>query len=129
MKLSSFDLVPGVDFLHVDHFEWATFVLKYFQDFATPEMAKALCNPPAQIDQELLSYWDGHMTDKKGVISHYLPVRCLRCPQEPGPQRHTITRRNIKLHILVKHEKVAMKDLKVARKRLFVREGVDWEWF
>jgi hypothetical protein len=30
MKLSSFDLVPGVDFLHVDHFEWATFVLKYF---------------------------------------------------------------------------------------------------
>ena len=22
-----------------------------------------------------------------------------------------------------------MKDIKVARKRLFIREGVDWEWF
>ncbi len=53
MKISYFDLIPGTDFSYIDDYEWASFLLKHYPDYLTPELTQALMKPPKLVDEEL----------------------------------------------------------------------------
>ena len=103
-KISYFDMVPGVDYVHADDFEWATFVKKYFREYLTPELALTLTQTPKCIDYDLIQYWERLINDKKGsgVLGRHLDVVCLRC-YNVSQKIKLFTKLSLKFHIKRAH--------------------------
>ena len=86
----------------MDEFEWATFVMKNFPDFMTPELADALTKLPRKLDNELLDYWDRIMNDPYGIVGEILEVVCLSC-YNITKKLHPVTKSHFKGHFITFH--------------------------